>query len=86
MAFLKKLLGAATKATEVAAPIVAGAFGGPAAAAGVKAGIGMIDRPKKMGVFTPSSAHSIDDARSQDRARMKSKYGVPISGPGGTDV
>jgi hypothetical protein len=69
MAFLKSLLGAAKTATATAAPIVAGAFGGPAAAAGVK----YVE--SKLGA-QPGRASSIVEARSQDRQRMNRQYGI----------
>lgn len=77
MPFLKNFIGAAKTASEVAAPIVAGALGGPAAAAGVKAVINKLDphvvQPTS---FTPSTSGDVQEARTQDRSRMKRQYGM----------
>lgn len=78
MSVLKNLIKAGSTATSIAAPIVAGAVGGPAAAmaAGTAAGAlnkkiqGMPDRGLGRG------ASSLQQARSQDKARMKRSYGI----------
>lgn len=79
--FFKKVIQTGAKAAEIAAPIVGGALGGPAgAAAGASLGkgIGKIAQAKPLGGkgFTPSSASSIGQARSQDKTRMKAQYGM----------
>lgn len=73
MAFLKSLLHGAETAAKIAAPIVAGAFGGPIAAAGVSAAENKLSKRK---VASASSASSIGEARSQDKARMSQQYGL----------
>ncbi len=79
------------KAAPIAGGIVGGIFGGPAGAAvGAAAGKGLSKGVEKVasnthlgghgslgqGSFTPSSAGSIDEARGQDRSRMKKQYGI----------
>lgn len=78
MPFLKSFLNAAKTTSEIAAPIVAGAFGGPAAAAATQKVIGAVDQKKspQAGSFTPSTAGDVAEARSGDRSRMKRQYGM----------
>jgi hypothetical protein len=77
MGFVKSLIGAGESVAKVAAPIVAGAFGGPLAAAAVAGAESKI--PQIGAVAKPSSAGSISQARVQDKQRMASKY--PGAGP-----
>ena len=91
----QKIVQGGAKAAEVAAPIVGtvigGAVGGPAgAAAGAAAGKGLAKGVQKIasnrhlggsgGGFTPSSAGSITEARTQDKARMQDQYGLGNNG------
>ena len=81
----QKILQTGAKVAEVAAPIVGGALGGPAgAAAGQMAskGIKKVASARALGGqgFTPSSATSITQARSQDKARMQDQYGLGNNG------
>jgi hypothetical protein len=84
--FLKKMIQGGAKVAEVAAPIVGGALGGPAGAAAGQALSGGIKKVASQralggsgasgpGQFVPSSAGSVEEARTQDRARMKRQYG-----------
>lgn len=83
--FFKKLVQTGAKIGEAAAPIVGGALGGPAGAMAGKAvagGIKKIASAKALGgqSFTPSSAGSIGEARTQDRKRMQDQYGLGSNG------
>ncbi len=79
--FLKNVIQTGAKVAEAAAPIVGGAIGGPAGAAGgrvLSQGIKKIAQAKPLGGpgFTPSSASSLAQAKGQDRVRMKQQYGM----------
>jgi hypothetical protein len=79
MPFLKNFVKAAKNVSEVAAPIVAGALGGPVAAQATKQVIGKLDSSKHAAApasFTPSTAGDVSEARSGDRSRMKRQYGM----------
>jgi hypothetical protein len=75
MGFFKKLLGAAKGAAKIAAPIVATAVGGPIAGAAVKTIERATSKPADTGAGV-SVASSIHEARGQDKARMKRRYGL----------
>lgn len=71
----------AGKILPIAGAIVGGIFGGPAGAV-AGASVGRIGgkaiegKSNQRGTFTPSSSGSIDQARSQDKTRMKGQYGI----------
>lgn len=79
--FLQKVIQTGAKVAEKAAPIVGGALGGPAGAAAgarVAQGVQKIASNRHLGGqgFTPSSAHSLGEAKGQDRLRMQKQYGM----------
>ena len=81
----KKIAQVGAKVAETAAPIIGGALGGPAGAMVGKAasqGIKMAAQTKTLGGpgFKPSSAKSITEARTQDKARMQDQYGLGNNG------
>ena len=89
----QKIIQGGAKVAEEAAPIVGAALGGPAGyAAGKKVAQGVSDiasnrhlggsgqKQGKPGFVVPSSASSIDEARSQDKTRMQNQYGLGSNG------
>ena len=87
----QKIIQGGAKVAEIAAPIVGGAIGGPAgAAAGQMAakGIKKVASARALGgagsgghgSFTPSSAGSLGEARTQDKKRMQDQYGLGSNG------
>lgn len=87
----QKIIQGGAKVAEIAAPIVGGAIGGPAGAAAGRAaagGIKKIASNRHLGgsgqtgapSFTPSSASSIGEARTQDKKRMQDQYGLGSNG------
>jgi hypothetical protein len=85
---LQKIIQTGAKVVEGAAPIVGGIVAGPAGAAAGKTlatGVKKIASNTHLGgsgsttghnSFTPSSAASLGEARSQDKARMQQQYGM----------
>lgn len=81
---LKKFIQTGAKVGGAAAEIVGGALGGPAGAAGGKALAGGVNKvanrvtnmPARVGPggFTPSSAGSVEEGRSQDKSRLHQQY------------